>query len=111
MQTVALAAREHSYLLFLVGSCEIEPRQIGAGIDVPAAHAEALHPLGYHLIHAAFGQKVMVGLVDISDLHGLAHIECACIRCLLTHDEAEQCGLAGSVGTYHTHNAALRERE
>ena len=40
MQAVALSARKDAALLFLVGSGEVEPREISAGIHLSTAHAE-----------------------------------------------------------------------
>ena len=69
-EAVALATREHSDHFLLVGTGEVEAREIGSGIDVASAHAEALHALRDHLIDRAFGQQVVVGLVDVGHLDG-----------------------------------------
>ena len=53
----------------------------------------------------------MVGLVDVGDLDGVAYLKCACVGGLLAHDEAEEGGLAGSVGADDSDNAALGEGE
>ncbi len=45
VEAVALATRQHSYFFLLVGAGEVEARQVGAGVDVAAAHAEALNAL------------------------------------------------------------------
>ena len=50
-------------------------------------------------------------LVNISQLHGLTHLECAAICLIQAHDEAEEGSLAGSVRTNHTHDAVRRKHE
>ncbi len=52
-----------------------------------------------------------MGLVNVGYLHGLAHVECAGIRGLLAHDEAEEGGFSGAVGADNSHNAALGQGE
>ena len=111
MEAVALATREDGNLLLLVCAHKVEARQVGTGVDIASAHAERLNTLRDYLVDALLGEQVVVSLVHIGYLDGLAHLKRACIGLLLPHDEAEEGGLAGSVGADHAHDAALRERE
>ena len=53
----------------------------------------------------------MVSLVHISYLDSLADIKRTGVRGLLTHDETEEGGFAGTVRTDDTYYTALRKRE
>ena len=111
VKTVAFAARKHSDFLFLVGAGEVESREIGAGVHIAAAHAEGLYSLRNHFIDGAVGQEVMVVLVNVCDFDGFAHFECSRVRLFLAHNQAEQCGFAGSVRTYNTYDSVWRQGE
>ncbi len=50
-------------------------------------------------------------LVDIGQLHGLAHLEGALVGLVEPHDEAEQGGLAHAIGTYHAYDASRGQAE
>ena len=52
-----------------------------------------------------------MGLIDVGNLDGFAHFEASGVGLLLTHDEAEKRGFAGSIGSYHADNACGREHE
>ena len=65
MQTVAFTAGEYGDFLFLVCAGEVEARQVCTGIYVASAHAERLDTLAYYLIYGAFGDEVVVRLVDV----------------------------------------------
>ena len=111
MQAVALAAREDADLLLLVGTGKIEARQIGARVDVAASHAERLHTLRYNLVHALVGAEILVVLVHVCYLDGVSNIERTLVGLFQTHDETEQSGLAGAVGTDDAHDAVAGQHE
>ena len=50
-------------------------------------------------------------LIDIGQAHGLADLEAATIDLLQSHDQAEERGLARTVGAYHADNAVGGQRE
>ena len=111
MQTVPLAAAEHSDFLLLISAGEVEARQIGSGVDVAAAHAECLGALTYDFIDGFVGQKVVVVLVDVCDFHCFTDIEGSGVRRLLTHDESEKGCLSGSVGADDADDSVGRQNE
>ena len=45
VEAVAFTTREHADFLLLVGTCEVELREVCAGIHVSATHAESLDTL------------------------------------------------------------------
>lgn len=52
-----------------------------------------------------------MGLVHISDLHGLAYFESSFVASLLSHNQFEQRSFSGSIRSYHTHDAIGRQYE
>ena len=111
MQTVALTAGEHAALLLLVGSAEVEARQIGPDIDIAASHADGLIALAHHLIDTLVGQDILVLLVDIAESDRLANVELPGIGLFQAHDESEERRLTRSVRTNNAHNAVGRQHK
>ena len=52
-----------------------------------------------------------MGLVYVGNLHRLAHLERTLVALLLPHNELEEGGLAGSVGTDYPHDAVGRQHK
>ena len=55
VKTVALTTGEHAAKLFLVGSGEVEARQVGTRVDVASAHTDEVVAAGDYLIDALVG--------------------------------------------------------
>ena len=72
MQTVALTTGEHAALLLLVGTAEVEARQIGPDIDIAPTHADGFVALAHHLVDTLVRQDVLMLLVDIAEPDRLA---------------------------------------
>ena len=111
MQAVPFSARQHAAQLFLVGSGEIEFRQISAGIDFLSSDADKLVASGYNLIDRFLRIDVFMCLVGITDAHGVAYFERAVINLFLPHDELEESCLSGAVRTDDANNAIRRQGE
>ena len=50
-------------------------------------------------------------LINVSEFHGLAHLECSSVGFLQPHDKTEECGLSCSVRTNDTHDAVRWQHE
>ena len=109
VQAVALAAGEDAAFLFLVDSGEIEPGEIGTGIDVTSTHTDEFVATGDDLIDGFLRVDVLVLLVDVGQLDGFAHLEVTAVGLFQAHDKAEQGGFTGSIGADDTHDAIGRK--
>ena len=96
MQTVTLTTREYAAELALVGAREVEAADVSTCIHISATQTQGLVALGNHLVNSLLRVDVLVLLVNISQLHGLTHLECTAICLLQAHNEAEEGSLAGS---------------
>src|SRR4051812_3926687 len=111
MNAVALAARERTDLLLLVGALEIERRAIAARIDLALAQKDQFVAAGNFFPHRLLAVEVVARLVDIAEMHALADDNGALVRGFLLGDHPEQRGLAGAVGADHADDAARRQLE
>src|SRR5437773_858891 len=111
MDAVALAAREISDALLLVGPAEIERRDVRARVARPGADLDGLLTLGDLLPDVLLRIERVARLRHVAELHRLAHHQRAAVRLLFTGDEAEQRRLPGSVRTDDPDDATARQRE
>src|SRR6187431_2883497 len=111
MNAVAFSARELADLLLLVGPLEVEPADIGAGRHLAGPELDHVAAAGDLLEHRLLAVERIARLIDIAELHRVADADGAVVRLVLSHDHAEQRGLAGAVRTDHADNAAWRELE
>src|SRR5437773_6808889 len=111
MDAVALAAREISDALLLVGPAEIERRDVRAGVARPGADLDVLRTLGDLLPDVLLRIERVARLRHVAELHRLAHHQRAAVRLLLAGNEAEQRRLPGSVRTDDPDDATARQRE
>ena len=111
LQTVTLTTRENTAELALVGAREVEAADVSTCIHISATQTQGFVALGNHLVNSLLRVDVLVLLVNISQLHGLTHLECAAICLIQAHNEAEEGSLTGSVRTNHTYDAVRRKHE
>ncbi len=79
MHAVALAAREGSHLLLLVGALEVEGAGIGARVHLALAEIEHVIAAGDLLPDGLVGIERVAALVDVAEMHGLADADrCPC---------------------------------
>ena len=111
LQAVALTTRKHTAELALIGSREVESRDIGSCVHITSAKTQGLVALRDDFVNRLLRIDVLVLLVHIGKLHGLTHLEVAAVGLLQSHDEAEEGSLSGSVRTDDTHDAVRRKHE
>ena len=111
VQAVALTTGEDAAFLFLVCAREVEAREVGAGIDVATAHAHEFVALRHDFVDALVGIDVLVLLVDVAEFDGFAEFKRSVVGRVESHDEAEQRGLTGTVGTDHADDAVRGQHE
>src|SRR5690606_8690479 len=97
--------------LFLVGSREIEARQVGPGIYILSTNADKLRTAGDHLVDGLVRIDRLMRLVDIGRNHCLAHLEGACIGSLHPLNQPEKCRFPGTVRADYTDNPVGWKRE
>jgi hypothetical protein len=75
VHAVALAAGERADLLLLVGALEVEPRHVGARVDLALADLDLVVP---PVISSQTSCRVerVAALVDVGELHRLADRAC-----------------------------------
>ena len=106
MDAVAFSAGQFADLLLLVGSAEIESRDVGPRVDLPAAHLQRFQAAGDLLEHAAFRFQRVAVLIDVAQFDGRPDPQLAGVGLLLADEHAEQRRLAGPVGPDHAHDPA-----
>ena len=111
MQTITFSTGKHPDEFLLIGSRKIEAGEVGTSVHIPTTHAERFESTRNDLIDCLGRVYIFVGLVHISDLHGLAHFESSFVASLLSHNQFEQRGFSGSIRSYHTHDAIGRQYE
>src|SRR5690606_3987081 len=110
VEPAALAAGEDADGLLLVAAGEVEPAEVGAAVDLAAAEADHVEPVGDLLPDGLLGVERPV-LVDVSELDGLADAEAPGVGLDLARDHAEERRLARAVGPDHADDAAGWEAE
>ena len=111
MQTVALTTGEHATEFLLIGTGEVEARQVGTGVDVPSSHADEVVTAGDYLIYTLIGIDIFMLLVYVGHLYSLSYFELALIYRFQAHDKAEKSGLTGTVRTDDTNDTVGRKHE
>ena len=107
---VAYIAAFTAFYAAAVACCQRDIKR-GLAFSTISQIAYMLVALGNHLVNSLLRIDVLVLLVNISQLHGLTHLECAAICLIQAHNEAEEGSLAGSVRTDHTYDAVRRKHE
>ena len=82
VDAVPLAAGEDADLLLLVGAGEIEPRDVGPGVQLAAAHFERVVAAGDFLVDGVVGHQVVAALIDVAEFDGRADLELALVGLL-----------------------------
>ena len=109
---VALAAREVPDPLLLVGAAEVEPRAVGARVDLALAELDQVVAAGDLLPHGLVGRRARRGsgprrrACTVSPTRSVPASGFSC-----ADDHAEQRGLAGAVGADHADDAGGRQLE
>src|SRR5659263_34990 len=109
MQPVSLSSGENSAFLFLVSSGEVEPCGISPCVDRPVSYHDLIDTARNHLINALFRVNVSMGLINISQCHCTTHFKGTFVYLFLPHDHAEECCLAGPVGSNDPYYAVWRK--
>src|SRR6476660_8011534 len=111
MNAVALSARELANLLLLVRALEVEPADVSPRRNLAGPELDHVVAAGDFLEHRLLAVERIARLIDIAELHRVAHADGAVVGLVLAHDHAEQRGLAGAVRPDHPDNAAGRQLE
>src|SRR5262249_44956050 len=110
MHAVPLATGKVLDLLLLIGALEVEPRTIGAAIDLAAAELHGPTAARDDLPDALVTLERVARLIDVRDLHGLANAESAAIGFVLADEHLEERRLAGAVRSNDADDASAREK-
>jgi len=111
VESVPLTSGEHSDLLLLVRAAEVEPGEVGAARHLGASEVDDVGAVRDLLEDALGAVEIVAGLVDVGELHRLAHGERAGVGLLLARDHAEEGRLSGAVRPDDSHDRAGRDIE
>ena len=111
VDAVAFAAGKIADFFLLIGAGEVEPGQVGAGIDFAAAHFDEVGAAGDFLVDRVVGLEGVAILIDVAELDRFADFDFALIGLLLAGDQAEERGFAGAVGADDADDAARGQAE
>src|SRR5687768_10169506 len=111
MDAVALAARELSDELLLVGALEVEARRVTAAGSRVVADGDVVEAVGDLLPCGLRIVERVAALVDVGDLHRVTDPELPRVGFLLPHQHPEERRLAGAVRTDDADDAAARQPE
>ena len=111
VDAVAFTARELTHLLLLVGTPEIEQRTISTAGHLAAPEIDFVLTTRDLLPHRVGRNQSIAGLIDITELDGLADPEAAAVGHLLAGDQAKQRRLARAVWTDYPDDPPGRQAE
>src|SRR6516225_6489436 len=101
MDAVAFTTRELTHLFLLVGATEVEQRTVGTARHLAASEIDLVLSTRDLLPHRVRRNQSITGLIDITELDGLADPEPAAVGHLLTGDQAKERGFAGTIWANH----------
>mmetsp|Transcript_30406 Transcript_30406/g.76077 ORF Transcript_30406/g.76077 Transcript_30406/m.76077 type:complete len:263 (-) Transcript_30406:1885-2673(-) len=109
LEPVALPPRQLPHLLLLVPRLEVVPRAVRACVDGASPQADLVGTARQRLVHRLGVVQVAAVLVNVHQLHRLAHHHRARVRRVDPCDHPEQSGLARAVGAHDAHHRAGRD--
>src|SRR3990172_11205991 len=98
MEAIAFTARKFADPFLLIRSPEIEASAIGARGCFVFAYRDDVLAVGDLLPHCFAVIERIAALIDVGKLYRFADAQFSLVRFFLSHDHAEQGGLAGPVG-------------
>src|SRR6516165_3552826 len=101
VDAVALTARELTHRFLLIGAAEVEQRTISTARHPAAPEIDLVLSTRDLLRHRVGRNQSIAGLIDITELDGLADPEPAAVGHLLTGDHAKERGFAGTIWANH----------
>src|SRR6516165_4916617 len=111
VDAVALAARELTHRFLLVSAAEVEERTIRAAGHLAAPEIDLVLSTRDLLPRRVGRNQSIAGLIDITELDGLADPEAAAVGHLLTGDQAKERRFARAVWTDHPDDPSRRQAE
>ena len=110
MKSVALSTREIAHFLLLIGTLEVELRQIRARLHLAFADHDDVVPFAHFLVDGICVIQ-LARLIDVRELHRITNRERATVGLLPPDDHPEQRGLAGAIWPDDADDSATRQRE
>src|SRR5688500_9189742 len=111
MHAVALAAGKLADAFLLVGSGDVELRNILACVHLPLAERDGCEAVRYLIEQCFVAVQAVPRLVDIAELDRLTALKGAGVRRFLAGDQTKQCCLTGAVRADDADDTALRKRK